>query len=124
MSNGRASGHQSRLVRPSNARTLVGRSTGHPPPIDSPVFASMMLPLLDLMVGASPRPGRGMTETINVGQTEGENRLLLPARGEVAARSADPVRGGSVHVLQADAQIIVAGDERQRRRRPQADDAD
>ena len=36
-----ASGHQSRLVRPSSERTVVGRSTGQP--IDSPVFASMIL---------------------------------------------------------------------------------
>ena len=46
---------------------------------------------------------------------EGGNRQV-----DTASRS----RASSVHVSEADAQIIPAGDQRQERREPQADDAD
>src|SRR3954471_20278268 len=102
MSSGSESGHQSRLVRPSSERTVVGRSTGQPP--ISPVFASMARGPPDRLVQEAPRPGRSTKETIKLGQSDAENRL--------------------VHVAQADPQIIVSGDQRERGRGPEAAQAD
>src|SRR3954453_5937373 len=50
MSSGSDSGHQSRLVRPSSERTVVGRSTGQP--ID-PVLASICVALF-MKTGVPP----------------------------------------------------------------------
>jgi hypothetical protein len=48
MSMGKLSGHQSRLVRPSSERTVVGWSIGQP---IEPVFASMIRASPKLKIG-------------------------------------------------------------------------
>src|SRR3954452_11154357 len=101
---GSDSGHQSRFVRPSNERTVVGRSTGQP--IGSPVFASMILTLL----------ANALTERLRAcGHRQKRTKFVSESR------KIDQPPGCSVHMLDADAQIIVAGHERQRGGGPQAD---
>src|SRR5438270_11208507 len=98
MSSGSDSGHQSRLVRPSSERTVVGRSTGQP--ID-PVLASM---LENPPGGCGGRPtGAGPeAKTSCSRQSEPKNRLLRSIYERVGAAAeggegiaAAPVRSGS-----------------------------
>src|SRR6476469_10745696 len=104
MSTGICSGHQSRFCRPRRERTVVGRSIGQP---ISPVFASMIslsLSVAEATLGPATsgrKRGKFVSDTDKIDQT-------------AAARSHEAKRIGSVHVFQADAQIIVARNQRQR----------
>src|SRR6185295_11882834 len=107
MSSGSESGHQSRLVRPMSERTagFIGQFRGLPL-----VFASMVPALLNWGWSLA-RPGLAATETIKLGQSEREIRLV-------------PHRTALIHVADPSPEVIVAGHQRQRGGGPQAGQPD